>query len=68
MKPSVKTAISFGVFVTTFFVLYFGLSLVGVMFGQEYTEVIGSIPWFFIYSMFGSVISGVFASEVHDDL
>ena len=68
MKNSVKTLIASATFLTTFFVLYFTLSLVGVMFGLEYKEVIGNPAWFFMYAMFGTVVSGVFSSEVHDDL
>jgi hypothetical protein len=68
MKNSVKTLIASATFLTTFFVLYFTLSLVGIMFGETYTEVIGNPAWFFIYAMFGIPVSGCFAAEVHSDL
>ena len=48
MKSLIAIALSTGVFMTMFLTL----SLIGVMWGNTYREVLANHTWFFLYSLF----------------
>jgi hypothetical protein len=63
MKTYQKSLAAIGLFFAVFFGLYLLLSLAGMMFGNSYTQSIGCIPWFLIYTLFGVVIAGMITDE-----
>jgi hypothetical protein len=67
MKGYQKTIATIALFFVVFFVLYFLLSAVGLMFKNTYAECIGSIGWFVMYTLFGTVISGMISQEFYEE-
>jgi len=63
MKSYQKSLAAIALFLAIFFGMYFLLSAVGVMFGNTYSQAIGCIPWFLIYTLFGTVVAGMIAQE-----
>jgi hypothetical protein len=68
MKSYKKLLLSTALFFSIFFVMYFMLSLVGVLFGATYKECVGEPGWFFIYSMFAIPFSGFVSQQFYEEL
>lgn len=64
-----KTLAIIGTFLIVHFGLFFILSLVGVMWGESYSDIIGHPGWFFTYTLFIGVWASVLVcKEIYDDL
>jgi hypothetical protein len=67
MKSYQKSLSSIALFFAVFFGLYFLLSAVGMMFNNTYSQCIGCIGWFVMYTPFGAVLSGMISQEFYEE-
>jgi hypothetical protein len=67
MKNSTKVILSILIFIATFFGFYLLLSMAGMMFGNTYSQCIGTIGWFMVYFVIGIPIAIVVTNEFYEE-